>query len=82
MGDKRKPSVTADKERLAMETPHFTCPHCGQMQGRGAAPNFTTITDPAHGRSVVILSCRNPACQAAIGSYDVESAALLQAVGN
>jgi hypothetical protein len=52
------------------------------MQGRGASPNFTTITDPTHGRAVVVLSCRNPACQAAIGSYDVESAALLHAVGS
>jgi hypothetical protein len=64
------------------QTPHFKCPHCGQFQGRGAPPNFTTITDPTRQGAVVVLSCRNPACKAAIGSYDVESTALLHAVGS
>lgn len=65
-----------------METPHFTCPHCGQVQGRGAPPNFTTITDPVRPVAVVVLSCRNPACNAAIGGYDIESAALMHAVAS
>ena len=56
--------------------PHFKCPHCGQLQGEGAPPNFTTLGDPARAVTVVVISCRNPACNAAIGSYDVEDAAL------
>lgn len=55
------------------QVPHFKCPHCGQLQGTGSPPNFTTISAPSnHGAAVVVLSCRNPACQAVIGSYPYE----------
>lgn len=58
------------RRRLMPQVRHFKCPHCGQVQGGGAPPNFTTIHPPGgHTGVVVVLSCRNLACQAVIGTY-------------
>jgi hypothetical protein len=57
---------------MGMKTNAFKCPHCGQQMGetQAFAPNWTVVdTSRPKGWAVVVLSCTNNRCQAALGSY-------------
>ena len=57
---------------MGMKTTAFKCPHCGHHMGetQAYAPNWTNIdTARPPGWAVVVLSCTNGRCHAALCSY-------------
>ena len=62
---------------MGMNVNAFRCPHCGTQMSDGLGPNWTYLSDAPQGQSggtVLMLSCNNPDCQAALGVYIVPAA--------
>jgi|tagenome__1003787_1003787.scaffolds.fasta_scaffold10562654_1 hypothetical protein len=62
---------------MGMNVNAFKCPRCATQMAEGLGPNWSQVTDAPQGRpggSVIMLSCVNPECQAALGAYFIPAA--------
>lgn len=53
---------------MGFQTPVFKRPHCGQGMSEAVGPNWTLTPGGATYGDVVVLSCFNGNCQAALGA--------------
>jgi hypothetical protein len=53
--------------QMGIHASAFKCPQCGQLMGEGSGPNWTLVPGANYG-NLVVLSCTNINCQAALGA--------------